>query len=212
MLRMQMSMSSDGYVAGPDQSVDNPLGEGGMQLHEWAFNLATWRSEHGLEGGEENPSTAISERMFENTGAVIMGRNMFGGGPGPWPEPAWDGWWGPEPPYHVPVYVLTHHPRAPLTLSDTTFHFVTDGPEAALVAARAAAGGRNVLIGGGAQTARHYLEAGQVDEMILTISPVTLGAGERLFDSPKAGEASGLVCVETIDAPGVTHLVYQRDA
>ena len=210
MLRMQMSMSADGYVAGPNQSVEQPLGEGGMQLHQWAFELAAWREEHGLDGGTENPSTAIQARMFENTGAVIMGRNMFGGGPGPWPEDTWNGWWGDEPPYHVPVYVLTHHPRDPLTLSDTTFHFVTDGPEAALDAARAAAGNQNVLIGGGAQTARYYLAAGQVDEMILTISPVELGAGERLFETPEATNASGLVCHDTIDAPGVTHLVYRR--
>ena len=210
MLRMQMSMSPDGYVAGPNQGGEQPLGGGGMQLHQATFVRAAWREEHVLDDGTGNPTTAIQARMFENTGAVIMGRNMFGGGPGPWPEDTWNGWWGDEPPYHVPVYVLTHHPRDPLTLSDTTFHFVTDGPEAALDAARAAAGNQNVLIGGGAQTARYYLAAGQVDEMILTISPVELGAGERLFETPEAANASGLVCHDTIDAPGVTHLVYRR--
>jgi dihydrofolate reductase len=153
-LRLQISISVDGYVAGPDQSEEQPLGEGGEQLHEWALKLAAWREPHGREGGEVNASSPVMEEMNENVGAVLMGRNMFGGGPGPWPEdPPWTGWWGDEPPFHTPVFVLTHHEREPLELSDTTFHFVTDGIEPALERAREAAAGRDVSLAGGAMPA-----------------------------------------------------------
>ncbi len=209
-VRLRIAISLDGYVAGPDQSEENPLGVGGMQLHEWAFELAAWRRSHGREGGEVNASSAVVERAEANVGAVLMGRGMFGGGPGPWLEdPPWDGWWGDDPPFHVPVFVLTHHGRAPLELGDTTFHFVTDGVEAALERARGAAGGKDVLIGGGAETARQCLAAGLVDEMLLSQVPVFLGSGARLFDG-LGPETPGFEQVEAIDAPGVAHLTYRR--
>ncbi len=156
-LRYATSISLDGFTAGPEQSLENPIGIGGMQLHEWVFDLAVWRSQHGQEGGVTNASSAVIEEGTANIGASIMGRNMFGGGPGPWGEPPWLGWWGDEPPFHYPVFVLTHHPREPLVLTGTTFTFVTEGPERALELARAAADGRDVAINGGASTARQYL-------------------------------------------------------
>ncbi len=162
-VRFGIAMSLDGFIAGPDQSVDEPLGVGGMQLHSWAFELAAWRAAHGLEGGEVNASTAVVEKSVANVGAFLMGRNMFGGGPGPWSDDPWNGWWGENPPYHVPVFVLTHHAREPLPLQGgTTFTFVTDGIESALEHARAAAGGKDVVIAGGAAVVRQYLAAGLV--------------------------------------------------
>jgi dihydrofolate reductase len=202
-------MSLDGYVAGPEQSVENPLGIGGMRLHEWAFALAAWREQHGLEGGEENASSAFVEESLANVGAVLMGRNMFGGGSGPWGDEPWPGWWGENPPFHVPVFVLTHHARNPLPLEGgTTFTFVTDGIEAALAQAREAAGGKDVVIGGGAEAIRQYLAAGLVDELSISLVPVLLGGGERLLDG--LGDAAiALEQVDAIAAPGVTHLRYR---
>jgi dihydrofolate reductase len=202
-------MSLDGYVAGPEQSVENPLGIGGMRLHEWAFALAAWREQHGLEGGEVNPSTAFVEESLANVGAVLMGRNMFGGGRGPWGDDPWRGWWGDDPPFHVPVFVLTHHERDPLPLEGgTTFTFVTDGIESALEQARGAAGVEDVVIGGGADVIRQYLAAGLVDELSISLAPVLLGGGERLLDG--LGDAAiELEQVDAIAAPGVTHLRYR---
>jgi dihydrofolate reductase len=202
-------MSLDGFVAGPEQSVENPLGVGGMRLHEWAFALAAWREQHGLEGGEVNASTAVVEESLADVGAVVMGRGMFGGGAGPWGEEPWNGWWGDDPPFHVPVFVLTHHPREPLPLrGGTTFTFVTAGIEAALEQARAVADGKDVVIGGGASTVRQYLAAGLVDEANVSLVPVLLGGGERLFDG--LGDAGlELELVRAVDAPRVTHLGYR---
>jgi dihydrofolate reductase len=202
-------MSLDGYVAGPEQSVENPLGIGGMRLHEWAFALAAWREQHGLEGGEVNPSTAFVEESLANVGAVLMGRNMFGGGRGPWGDDPWRGWWGDDPPFHVPVFVLTHHERDPLPLEGgTTFTFVTDGIESALEQARAAAGVEDVVIGGGADVIRQYLAAGLVDELSISLAPVLLGGGERLLDG-LGDSAIELEQVDAIAAPGVTHVRYR---
>jgi dihydrofolate reductase len=204
--RFQISVSLDGFVAGPNQSEDDPLGEGGTQLHEWAVKLDTWRDPHGREGGEHNASSAVIAEALENVGATVMGRNMFGGGPGPWGEEPWNGWWGDDPPFHTPVFVLTHHEREPLELGDTTFHFVTDGIESALEQAREAAGGGDVSLGGGADVARQYLAARLLDEVQLNLVPVLLGGGERLFD--KVPTDLGLSKVRVIDAPDVTHLTY----
>ena len=182
-LRFQISISLDGFIAGPNPSEEHPLGEGGMQLHEWALKLAAWRRPHGREGGETNASSAVIEDALANVGATIMGRNMFGGGPGPWGEDPWDGWWGDDPPFHTPVFVLTHHEREPLEKEGgTTFTFVTDGIESALAQAREAAGDRDVAIAGGAATVNQYLAAGLIDELRLHVAPVLLGAGERLLD------------------------------
>jgi dihydrofolate reductase len=204
--RFQISISLDGFIAGPNQSEDDPLGEGGTQLHEWVIKLDTWREPHGREGGEHNASSAVIAEALENVGATVMGRNMFGGGPGPWGEEPWNGWWGDDPPFHTPVFVLTHHEREPLELGDTTFHFVTDGIESALEQAREAAGGGDVSLGGGADVARQYLAARLLDEVQLNLVPVLLGAGERLFDDVPTD--LGLSKVRVIDAPDVTHLTY----
>jgi dihydrofolate reductase len=206
-LRSQISISLDGYVAGPNQSEENPLGEGGEALHEWVVPLEVWRRPHGMEGGEVNASSAVVEEAQANVGATIMGRNMFGGGPGPWGEEPWNGWWGDEPPFHHPVFVLTHHEREPLTLSDTTFTFITDGIEAALAAAREAAGGEDVTIGGGADVLGQYLAAGLVDEVELHVVPLLLGGGARLFEGVGSGIA--LEQIRAIEAPGVAHLKYR---
>jgi dihydrofolate reductase len=210
-LRFRISMSLDGFIAGPNQSVDNPLGIGGMQLHEWVFPLAAWRSPHGLEGGEVNQSTQVVEESLLNIGATIMGRNMFGGHPGAWnADKPWNGWWGANPPFHHPVFVLTHHPRQPLKLDGgTTFTFVTDGIESALQQARQAAGEKDVALAGGAQAAQQYLVAGLVDEMQISVAPVLLGSGERLFDR-MGNDLHGLKLVRTIAAPDVTHFKFVR--
>ncbi len=209
-LKFNIAISLDGFVAGPNQSEQNPLGEGGMQLHEWVFELAAWREPHGREGGVVNESTEIVEQSTANVGAVIMGRNMFGGGPGPWGEPAWDGWWGEEPPFHAPVFVLTNHARDPLAKEGgTTFHFVTDGISSAFELAKEAAGGMDVALAGGADVAQQYLTAGLIDELRLSVVPVLLGAGSRLFDNG-AGAGVELEQVQAVEAPGVTHLVYRR--
>ena len=204
-------MSLDGFVAGPNQSVDDPLGVGGMRLHEWVFPLSVWRAMHGQDGGEVNASSRVIEASLVGIGATVMGRNMFGGHPGPWrAEAPWNGWWGQDPPFHHPVFVLTHHPREPLALEGgTTFTFVTDGIEAALEQARRAAGGKDVALAGGASAARQYLAAGLVDEMLLSIAPVLLGGGERLFEG-LGDDLRGLALVETVPAPGVVHLRFAR--
>jgi dihydrofolate reductase len=210
-LRFTISMSLDGFVAGPRQSLDNPLGIGGEQLHEWALPLAAWRAPHGLEGGEVNESSAVIEASLSNMGATIMGRNMFGGGPGPWNhrEP-WNGWWGDNPPFHHPVFVLTHHKREPLELEGgTTFTFVTDGVEAALEQAKRAANGKDVALSGGASAAQQYLAAGLLDEMQLNVVPVLLGSGSRLFENVEP-DLQGLELVRTIGTPKVTHLKFER--
>jgi dihydrofolate reductase len=202
-------MSLDGFIAGPNPSEEHPLGEGGMQLHEWAFKLAAWRKPHGQAGGEVNASTAIVEESLTNVGASVMGRKMFGGGPGPWGEDPWDGWWGEDPPFHTPVFVLTHHAREPLAKQGgTTFFFVTDGIEAALAQATEAAGGKDVSLGGGANAAQQYLAAGLLDELQLNVVPVLLGDGTRLFDGI-AGADVELEPIRVIDAPGVVHLRYR---
>jgi dihydrofolate reductase len=207
-LRLEISISLDGFVAGPNQSEENPLGEGGEQLHEWVLKLAAWRKPHGREGGEVNASTPLVEEATASVGAVIMGRNMFGGGPGPWGEEPWRGWWGDEPPFHAPVFVLTHHPREPLEMKGgTTFTFATDGIESTLERAREAAGGKDVALGGGADVAQQYLAAGLIDELQLNVAPVLLGQGARLFDG---GAGAGLKLERTlvVETPDVTHLRY----
>ncbi len=208
-LKFQISVSLDGFVAGPNQSVEDPLGEGGEALHDWVLKLEAWRRPHGREGGEVNASTKVFEEASGNVGASLMGRNMFGGGPGPWGEEPWKGWWGDDPPFHHPVFVLTHHERDPLPMEGgTTFHFVTEGIEAALEQATAAAGGKDVAIGGGAEAIRQYIAAGLVDEMWLHVVPILLGAGARLFDETTA--EAGLEQVQVVEAPDVAHLRYRR--
>jgi len=209
-LRFQISVSLDGFAAGPNQSEENPLGEGGEALHEWVLRLAAWRKPHGREGGEVNASSPIFEEMLEAVGATIMGRNMFGGGPGPWGEDPWQGWWGDEPPFHSPVFVLTHHEREPLELEGgTTFTFVTDGIESALEQAMDAAGGKDVSLGGGADVIQQYLSAGLVDELLLNVVPILLGTGARLFEERTATADLALEPIEAVEAPGVTHLRYR---
>jgi dihydrofolate reductase len=206
-LKLNITVSIDGYVAGPDQSLENPLGIGGEELHGWLVGLKAFRESHGGEGGEVNESTPFAEDILAGAGATVMGRNMFGGGPGPWDE-SWRGWWGESPPYHHPVFVLTHHAREPLPMEGgTTFHFVTDGIESALEQARAAAGERNVSLGGGASVAQQYLAAGLLDEVVVSIVPIVLGGGARLFDN--LGDVK-LEQVESVAAPGVTHIRYVR--
>ena len=207
-LRFEISISLDGYVAGPNQSEENPLGEGGEDLHEWVLKLAAWRQSHGYEGGEVNASTPLVEESQQGVGAVVMGRGMFGGGPGPWEDDPWQGWWGDEPPFKMPVFVLTHHEREPLTLGKTTFTFVTDGIESALEQARAAAGDQDVAIGGGGEAARQYLAAGLIDQLQLNVVPILLGAGTRLFEDG-AGAGVDLEPTLVVDTPEVTHLRYR---
>jgi dihydrofolate reductase len=203
-------MSLDGYTAGPEQSVENPLGIGGTRLHDWAFPLKAWREPHGMAGGEVNESTPVVEELLANIGATIMGRNMFGGHPGPWSSlNPWNGWWGDNPPFHHPVFVLTHHARSPLELEGgTSFTFVTSGIRSAYDQAKRAANGRDVALAGGADVARQYLNAGLVDEMVLHLVPTLLGAGERLFDG--ITDMKGLAPVRTVAAADVTHLKFAR--
>ena len=210
-LRFKISMSLDGFVAGPSQSVDNPLGIGGGRLHEWAFQLAVFRALLGLEGGVVNESTPVVEESLANIGATVMGRNMFGGHPGPWDaKKPWSGWWGVNPPFHHPVFVPTHYARAPLELEGgTTFTFVTAGVETALEQARRAAEGTDVSLAGGAKAAQQYLAAGLVDEMEINVVPTLLGSGERLFDGI-GDNLHGLALVRTVAAPTVAHLKFVR--
>jgi dihydrofolate reductase len=205
-LTSDISVSLDGYVAGPNQRFEEPLGDGGEGLHEWAIATASWREKHGRSGGERNADADVIEKVNANVGAIIMGRKMFGGGPGPWDE-SWRGWWGDDPPFHVPVFVLTHHAREPVGMQGgTTYHFVTEGIEHALEQARAAAGDRDVLIAGGAQAIQQYLAAGLLDELYLHIAPVILGGGERLLDN--VGDPK-LEPVKVVESPAVTHVKYR---
>jgi dihydrofolate reductase len=205
------AISLDGYGAGPDQSLENPLGIGGSGLHEWAFPTRTFqRALFGNDLGTTGIDDDFAARSFENIGAWILGRNMFAPTRGPWTDMSWKGWWGDNPPYHVPVFVLTHHARAPLEMAgDTTFHFVTGGIREALDRAREAAAGKDVRIGGGANTIRQYLRAGLIDEMHIAIAPVLLGAGERLFDGVDL-RASGFECIEHAASEKATHVVLAR--
>ena len=206
--RFQVAVSLDGYVAGPQQSVENPLGIGGEELHRWLFDLEVWRASEGEGGGEVNASTAVIEEAQANIGAVVMGRNMFGGGPGPWPEdPPWKGWWGDDPPYHVPTFVLTHHAREPQEMDGgTTFFFVTDGIGSAFEQAQQVAGEKDVLLGGGASVIQQYFAAGLVDEFWLHVAPILLGGGERLLEN--VGDLQ-VEQVRAVEAPGVTHIRYR---
>ena len=204
------SLSLDGYGAGPDQSLDNPLGVNGPLLAEWMLVTRTFQRMYGRESGETGVDDDFVARSFENIGAWIMGRNMFGPIRGPWPDAAWKGWWGDNPPYHVPVFVLTNHARPPLAMEgDTTFHFVTDGIEAALRQATAAAKGKDIRLGGGASTIQQYLRARLVDEMHLAMSPVLLGTGESLFAGLDL-RALGYECTEHVSTARATHLVVTR--
>jgi dihydrofolate reductase len=208
-LRCHISISLDGFVAGPNQSEENPLGEGGEQLHDWVVSLASWRGAHEKEGGEVNESSRVQEETVENIGAGIMGRNMFGPiGGGPWDD-QWKGWWGDNPPYHYDVFVVTHHPRDPVEMEGgTTYHFVTDGIESALEQAKEAAGGKDVMVWGGADIARQYLAAGLLDELELHVTPLVLGDGARLLDD--LGDAGvRLEQLRAVEGPGVTHLKYR---
>jgi dihydrofolate reductase len=206
MVRCQISISLDGFVAGPNQSTQNPIGEGGMRLHEWAFATQAWRAEHGREGGERNADSEVIEKAVAGVGAHIMGRHMFGGWDGPWDE-AWRGWWGEEPPFHAPVFVLTHHAREQIEMDGgTTFTFVTDGIESALEQARAAAAGQDVAIAGGASAVRQYLAAGLLDQLQLHIVPILLGSGERLLEG--VGDPP-LEPVEVVGTPSVAHITYR---
>ena len=208
MITYSTSISLDGFTAGVDQGPENPLGVGGTLLHGWMRELAVWRRNAGLEGGVENASTAVLQAAGANLGALVMGRNMFGGGPGPWGDEPWNGWWGPNPPFHRPVFVVTHHPRPPLECEGgTTFTFVTDGVAAATAQAQEAAGDRDVAVFGGASVARQCLAAGLVEELQLSLVPVLLGRGVRLFDDEEP--TIELEQTAVVEAPGVTHITYR---
>jgi dihydrofolate reductase len=209
-LTLDISMSLDGFIAGPNQTLEQPLGEGGDRLHEWAFAAVSWRERHGLSGGETNADSEVVEEALRTTGATVMGRRMFSGGQGRWEDdPTADGWWGDDPPFHHPVFVLTHHARAPVTKQGgTTFTFVTDGIQAALEEARAAAGDKDVAVGGGANVVQQYLDAGLLDELQLHLAPVLLGDGVRLFDNLGTGQVE-LERTRVIESPTVTHVKYR---
>ncbi|MGE4055324.1 MAG: dihydrofolate reductase family protein [Vicinamibacterales bacterium] len=208
-VRSHMMMSLDGYVAGANQREARPFGDHTEHFLDWAFKLRSLRQQLGMEGGETGPSDDVLRETGANLGATIMGRGMFGGGPGPWPQTPWNGWWGENPPYHTPVFVLTHHPRPPLAMEGgTTFHFVTDGIESALAQAKAAAGEKDIRIGGGADIANQFLAAGLVDELELHIVPVFIGGGARLFEG-FGDSRPALELVRTVTAPDVTHVKYR---
>jgi dihydrofolate reductase len=210
-LRVQsFSISLDGYGAGPGQDHQNPMGAGGMRLHGWVLGTRTFRKMHGGDGGSTGVDDELAARGFENLGAWILGRNMFGASRGPWADDGWKGWWGPNPPYHTPVFVLTHHARPSITMEGgTTFHFVTEGIHAALARATEAAGGKDVRLGGGVATVREYAVAGLIDEIHLAISPVLLGAGEHLFAGIDAASL-GFEVTEHVFAGSATHVVLTR--
>ena len=210
-LRVQcFGVSLDGYGAGPGQDLENPLGVRGSEIMEWFFATNLWKRMHGLGEGEQGVDNRMAEKGFENLGAWILGRNMFGPVRGPWPNEDWKGWWGDDPPYHVPVFVLTHYARAPIPMQGgTTFHFVTDGIASALAQAKAAAGGRDVRLGGGVATIREYLAAGLVDELHLVMRPVLLGAGESLFQGIDL-HALGYAVAETIAGERAQHVILRK--
>ena len=204
------TVSLDGYGAGPDQSVSDPLGVGGEALHDWIVSTRAWRKAHRQDGGATGSDDEFAARGDRNVGAWIMGRNMFGPVRGPWPDASWKGWWGDDPPFHAPVFVLTHHARPPLEMKgDTTFHFVTGGIHEALDRAREAAGGKDVRIGGGADAIRQYLRAGLIDEMHVAIAPVLLGAGEPLFAEVDL-RALGYECAQFAGTEKAAHVVLRR--
>ena len=204
------ALSIDGYGAGPRQDLQNPLGVRGTDLMAWFFETRTWRRTHGEEGGETGVDDSLAGQGFEGIGAWILGRNMFGPVRGPWPDESWRGWWGDEPPYHTPVFVLTHHARPPLRMAGgTEFHFITGGIHAALAEARAAAGGRDVRVGGGVATVRQYLQAGLIDELHLALRPVLLGAGEHLLHDIDLC-ALGYECTNSIAGERATHMILRR--
>jgi dihydrofolate reductase len=211
-LTAQLSVSVDGFSAGADATLEDPMGRGGMQLHEWAIATASWRRAHGHEGGELGVDDEVIAESVGRAGATIMGRRMFSGGEGPWEsDPNAHGWWGDDPPFHHPVFVLTHHEREPLAMEgNTTFHFVTEGIEAALERARAAAAGLDVAIGGGASVVQQYLHAGLLDELELHVAPVLLGDGVRMFAAGEGGTAGRLEIARVVTSSAATHLRYRR--
>jgi dihydrofolate reductase len=205
---LDISTSLDGYVAGPRPTLDDPLGHGGEGLHEWIVRLETWRTQHGLEGGVTGPDSELVDEYVARQGAVVMGRKMFSGGSGAWEDdPNAGGWWGDEPPFRVPVFVVTHHEREPLALKGTTMTFVTDGVEAAIAQAREAADGKDVAVAGGAEVAQQALAAGLLDEIQLHVSPVLLGGGTLLFGD--LGAPVALERTRVVDSPNVAHLRYR---
>jgi dihydrofolate reductase len=208
-LTFDISVSLDGYVAGPDPTVEEPLGEGGMGLHEWFFGLDAWRRSHGEKGGERSVDSEVIEETMSRPGAILMGRKMYSGGSGPWEDdPMANGWWGDDPPFGVPVFVLTHHPRDPLEMrGGANFNYITEGPEGALERAREVAGERDVGIGGGASVIQQYLTAGEVEEFQLHVVPLMLGAGTRLFEGVEPSE--GYEIDRVIASPAVTHIRYR---
>jgi dihydrofolate reductase len=211
-LILEITMSLDGFVAGPDQSLDDPLGKGGEALHDWVFATRAWRESHGQAGGDENVDSELIRKHVARLGATIMGRRMFSGGAGPWEDdPNADAWWGDEPPFHHPVFVLTHHAREPVEKEGgTTFTFVTDGIESALEQAREAAGGKDVVIGGGASVAQQYLKAGLLDELQVHVAPMLLGDGVRLFERHAGAHVPKLERTRIAESPaGAAHLYYR---
>jgi dihydrofolate reductase len=208
--KARISISLDGYMAGPNQSEANPLGEGGEALHEWGFRQAAFKEMHGFgEGGERGVSNDIMRTSMENLGAVVMGRNMFGPVRGAWPDEDWQGWWGDDPPFHCPVYVLTHHPRDPFELENgNTFHFVTEGLEKAMAEAREAADDQDVSVGGGASTLQQAIAAGHLDEVVVHQVPILLGGGERLFDH-LAASAAKVELTDVVEGAEALHLTYR---
>jgi dihydrofolate reductase len=204
---LNITMSVDGFVAGPNQTLEQPLGEGGEQLHEWVLGLESWRKQHGLDDGETNADDELVRETHDRTGAFVMGRRMFSGGEGPWEDDSnANGWWGDDPPFGAPVFVLTHHEREPLTLGSTTFTFVTDGIEEAVRRAREAAGGRDVQVSGGANVAQQALDAGLLDELQIHVAPVLLGGGVRLLERV---ERRPIELTRVVGSPRVTHLAYR---
>jgi len=209
---LSFAVSIDGYGAGPDQDLQNPLGVHGPELMEWFLSTRVWRQMHGQDGGDTGIDNGMAKESFAGIGAWILGRNMFGPVRGPWPDDSWKGWWGDEPPYHTPVFVLTHYPRAPLRMAGATeFHFVTDGIHAALERAKAAAGDRDVRLGGGVATIRQYLRAGLVDELHLALRPVLLGSGENLLQDIDT-RALGYECAQHVAGERATHVFLRKHA
>jgi dihydrofolate reductase len=208
-VRFDISTSLDGYIAGPEPDLEQPLGAGGEQLHEWVVKLSIWRKQHGLAGGEVNPDNEIVAESIDGIGAYVMGRGMFGGGDGPWGDEPWSGWWGEEPPFHAPVFVVTHHARAPLPLEGgTTFQFVTEGVEEAVAQAQEAAEEGDVLLAGGATVIQQALRTGLVDEFQLHVAPVLLGGGTPLFGGLGPDDVQ-VEPVRAVESPSVTHLKYR---
>jgi dihydrofolate reductase len=210
-LTFEITMSVDGFITGPDPGPEHGLGVGGERLHEWVFGLRSWREPHGESGGETGPNDDLLRESVAANGATIMGRRMFSGGSGPWEDdPNADAWWGDDPPFHHPVFILTHHPREmEIKEGGTTFTFVTDGVESALKQAKAAAGEKNVAIAGGANVFQQYLKAGLLDEVLLHVAPVLMGDGVRLFDDHLGAGQMELECTQVIESPAVTHLRYR---